>query len=246
MITDIFSSFDPATNSLFQSSSTFFWFFNIIIIIVINASYWILPNQVFWICSIPLNLISTQIKTTFGFHLKGINSIITPLFIFLISVNLLGLIPYIFRFSSHLIFTFSLGIPLWLSLILSGIITSPSSVAAHLLPGGAPDWLNPALILIETTRILIRPLTLCVRLAANITAGHIIIDLLRTYLTYSIFIAPITGGIFLFLIQIGYSIFEMGICLIQAYVFCLLLTLYSDDHPANWHFSLIRTYDLHS
>lgn len=80
-------------------------------------------------------------------------------------------------------------------------------------------------------RIIVRPITLSVRLVANIRAGHIVLRLIGIYASSYVFIS---GGGFLMLlrIQVFYIIFEMGICVIQAYIFCLLLTLYADDHTS--------------
>ena len=117
------------------------------------------------------------------------------------------------------------------SLIITAAVWSPSSFAAHLLPAGAPDWLNPFLVLIETIRICLRPITLSFRLAANIRAGHIVLGLIAIYISRRIFYPSLSLGL-LFITQVFYTLFEVGICLIQAYIFCLLLTLYSDDHPS--------------
>jgi ATP synthase subunit 6 len=99
-----------------------------------------------------------------------------------------------------------------------------------LLPRGAPAWLSPPLVIIETIRILVRPLTLSFRLAANIRAGHIVLGLVNIYLAraFSSFISFST----LLTIRVVYTLFEVGICLVQAYIFCLLLSLYSDDHTS--------------
>ena len=75
-------------------------------------------------------------------------------------INLIGLNPYTFSLSRHLIITLSLGLPIWLSFITSSALKNLKATIAHLLPDGAPDWLNPFLILIETTRIIVRPLPL--------------------------------------------------------------------------------------
>lgn len=233
MIVDIFSSFDPATRSLFNFSPIRFWALNLRILIIIHPSLWLNSRRQ------PLALISIssiiyeQNSRSFSHHLKGFGTLLVRLFLIIIFTNFIGMLPYVFRNSCQLIFTFSFGLPLWLSLILSGASYSPSTAAASLLPGGAPAWLNPFLVLIETTRIIFRPVTLSFRLAANITAGHIILTLVGVYLIVSIFTLSPPFSILLFLIQTGYTLFEFGICLIQAYIFCLLLSLYRDDHPSH-------------
>lgn len=228
MISDIFSSFDPA---IFNSSlpSPLFIILNILLIISLQIPFWS-PNY-------RLNILSTtftytiisQLNRTFSFHLKGLNELICPLFTTIILINLIGLIPYSFRTSSHLLFTLSLGLPLWIRIILSRLTKYPKIFIAHFLPDGAPDWLNPFLVLIETTRITVRPLTLSFRLAANMRAGHIVLRLLGIYASASLF-RSIYTPILLISTSLGYILFEVAICIIQAYIFCLLLSLYSDDH----------------
>lgn len=230
MITDIFSSFDPQTNSLYSLSPLIFWALTGRALLITHASFWVHPNTIFWALHSPLNLIHEQASRTFGTHIKGFSSIISALFLFLITANLIGLLPYVFRPTSHLLITLTLGLPLWLSLIFTSVSWSPSSFAAHLLPAGAPDWLNPFLVLIETIRTCLRPITLSFRLAANIRAGHIVLGLIAIYASASLF-SPSTSLVLLLITQVFYTLFEVGICLIQAYIFCLLLTLYSDDHP---------------
>ena len=175
--------------------------------------------------------ISGQVFRSFGLNLGGFINIITGLFVFLIFLNLTGLVPYVFSPTRHLAVSLSLGLPLWLSLLVSGLFFNPTSVVAGLLPMGAPAPLNPFLVLIETVSILVRPITLSVRLIANISAGHIVLTLVGNYMTASLFVGGAFSIALLLSIQILYSVFEFGIGVIQAYIFCLLITLYSDEHP---------------
>jgi len=228
MISDIFSSFDPASFNSFLPSPLFI-ILNLILIIFIQIQFWSSQYRAKTsLIFIKLTIIS-QLNRTLSSHLKGLNEIITSLFIIIILINLVGLVPYSFRTSSHLIFTLAIGLPLWISIILSRLTKFPKIFIAHFLPDGAPDWLNPFLVLIETTRITVRPLTLSFRLAANISAGHIVLGLLGLYSATALF-SSVTASILLISTGIGYILFEVAICIIQAYIFCLLLSLYSDDH----------------
>ncbi len=228
MIIDIFSSFDPIFyQNLFNPY--LFWWFPIFILILSNTNLWLFNNPTQILNSQIIKFISIQTAQTRINTLKGASHILPTLFLLIITLNLSGLAPYSFSTTSHLIITLSIGLPIWLTLILSSITKSPYMTAANLLPRGAPDWLNPFLIIIETTRILVRPLTLSFRLAANIRAGHIVITLIRIYLSRAFF-TSINSLIFLLLLNIIYIFFELGICLIQSYIFCLLISLYANDH----------------
>nr|UZH92113.1 ATP synthase F0 subunit 6 [Sclerolinum annulatum]UZH92126.1 ATP synthase F0 subunit 6 [Sclerolinum annulatum]UZH92139.1 ATP synthase F0 subunit 6 [Sclerolinum annulatum] len=227
MLMDIFSSFDPGLSNI---NTSFFWLPVILIPFIININLWASPNRTSWLLAAPSNLIFSQLSRTSSVHLKGFSSLVSALFIFITLINLMGLVPYMFSTSSHLLFTLSLAVPLWSTLIISAIKFSPATFTAGLLPSGAPTWLNPFLVLIETISMLVRPLTLAFRLAANMSAGHIVLSLVGLYAASSSF-TNISSMLILTLIQISYFLFELVICLIQAYIFCLLISMYADDHP---------------
>nr|YP_009974960.1 ATP synthase F0 subunit 6 [Platynereis massiliensis]QNJ33934.1 ATP synthase F0 subunit 6 [Platynereis massiliensis] len=231
MMLDIFSSFDPGVNLINNYLSPLgFWAITSSSIMLYSTALWTTPNSLFTSMNMVMCTMNDQGSQTRGKHIKGFNSFIVALFIIIINMNLMGLLPAVFSYSSHLLFTMSFGLPMWLALIMSAIIFNPYSWVAGLLPGGAPHWLNPFLVIIETISISVRPLTLSFRLAANMSAGHIVLTLIGTYCAASVF----SGTVSLFIlisIQMGYIMFEMGICIIQSYIFCLLLSLYSDDHP---------------
>nr|UYX79085.1 ATP synthase subunit 6 [Unedogemmula unedo] len=230
MFMDIFSSFDD-NNQVFMSLYVLMWIFSLMTIVFFSSSYWVMLPRWSSIISIFKDTVSSQIFRSYGMNMGGFMNIVTGLFLFLIVMNLSGLIPYVFSPTSHLAISLSLGLPFWLSLIISAVIFSPSSVIAGLLPMGAPAPLNPFLVIIETVSIMVRPITLSVRLTANMSAGHIVLTLIGNYLTASLFMSSIFSMLLLLAIQILYTIFEFGISLIQAYIFCLLITLYSDEHP---------------
>lgn len=157
------------------------------------------------------------------------------MFIFILVNNLLGLTPFTYTLTRNLLTVRRLGVLIWLGLLISGFLKFPKIVLAHLAPRGAPLALQPLLVIIELVRILIRPLTLTVRLVANISAGHIVLGLiantLRALVTRSYL--PILLGIIIL-----YNLFEFFVGAIQAYIFTLLLTLYSSEHP--YRYSLYK------
>nr|YP_008083565.1 ATP synthase F0 subunit 6 [Bombina microdeladigitora]AFV95254.1 ATP synthase F0 subunit 6 [Bombina microdeladigitora] len=154
---------------------------------------------------------------------------LTSLMLFLISVNLLGLLPYTFTPTTQLSLNMGLAVPLWLATVLIGLRNQPTVALGHLLPEGTPTLLIPILIIIETTSLFIRPLALGVRLTANLTAGHLLIQLIATAAFVLLPIMPavsIITSIILFLL----TILEIAVAMIQAYVFVLLLSLYLQEN----------------
>nr|QLM01234.1 ATP synthase F0 subunit 6 [Anthus campestris] len=155
--------------------------------------------------------------------------ILTSLMIFLLLINLLGLLPYTFTPTTQLSMNLALAFPLWLATLLTGLRNQPSASLGHLLPEGTPTPLIPALILIETTSLLIRPLALGVRLTANLTAGHLLIQLISTATTALFSTMPMVS-ILTLLVLFLLTILEVAVAMIQAYVFVLLLSLYLQEN----------------
>nr|AAD56440.1 ATPase 6 [Chordeiles minor] len=155
--------------------------------------------------------------------------ILTSLMTMLLLINLLGLLPYTFTPTTQLSMNMALAFPLWLATLLTGLRNQPSISLGHLLPEGTPTPLIPALILIETTSLFIRPLALGVRLTANLTAGHLLIQLISTATAALLLIMP-TVSILTTLVLLLLTILEVAVAMIQAYVFVLLLSLYLQEN----------------
>nr|ABS00698.1 ATPase subunit 6 [Aplonis insularis] len=155
--------------------------------------------------------------------------ILTSLMVFLLLINLLGLLPYTFTPTTQLSMNLALAFPLWLATLLTGLRNQPSISLGHLLPEGTPTPLIPALILIETTSLLIRPLALGVRLTANLTAGHLLIQLISTATT-TLFSTMPAVSLLALLVLFLLTILEVAVAMIQAYVFVLLLSLYLQEN----------------
>nr|YP_008815591.1 ATP synthase F0 subunit 6 [Nucifraga columbiana]AGZ03031.1 ATP synthase F0 subunit 6 [Nucifraga columbiana] len=176
-----------------------------------------------------INLITKQLMMPLNNKGHKWALILTSLMIFLLFTNLLGLLPYTFTPTTQLSMNLALATPLWLATLLTGLRNQPSMSLAHLLPEGTPTPLIPALILIETTSLLIRPLALGVRLTANLTAGHLLIQLISTATIALISTMPAISLLTL-LVLFLLTILEVAVAMIQAYVFVLLLSLYLQEN----------------
>nr|YP_003934262.1 ATP synthase F0 subunit 6 [Dendropoma gregarium]ADI79373.1 ATP synthase F0 subunit 6 [Dendropoma gregarium] len=228
MLSDIFSCFDDK-NQVVMSFYYLTWLLSLVALFLLGSNYWISTPSGIMSLNILSEVIYSQVGRSLGRGLDVFGLLLGTLFIALIFLNLSGMIPYVFSSSSHLLVSLSFGLPLWLSLVISGFSYGTSSAIAALLPAGAPAGLNPFLVLVETVSLVVRPITLSVRLAANMSAGHIVLGLVGTFFTSVVFLSY--SVILLVVVQMLYSMFEFGICIIQSYILCLLLTLYSDEHP---------------
>nr|ACE74379.1 ATP synthase subunit 6 [Piculus chrysochloros]ADZ14932.1 ATP synthase subunit 6 [Piculus chrysochloros] len=176
-----------------------------------------------------INLITKQLMTPLNTNGHKWALILTSLMVLLLSINLLGLLPYTFTPTTQLSMNMALAFPLWLATLLTGLRNQPSASLGHLLPEGTPTPLIPALILIETTSLLIRPLALGVRLTANLTAGHLLIQLISTATAALLSIMPAVS-ILTSIVLLLLTILEVAVAMIQAYVFVLLLSLYLQEN----------------
>ena len=149
--------------------------------------------------------------------------LLVGIFLFIIFNNGLGLLPYIFTSSRHLSFTLALAVPLWIGHTLLSWSLQPNYALAHLVPVGTPGPLLRFMVLIELLRRLMRPITLSVRLAANIVAGHLLFVLLRRGARFTFVLGIIKAGL------IALVALEFAVAVIQAYVFSLLRVLYIQE-----------------
>ena len=219
MIADLFSSLDSNQFGLIRYAV---W----TLPLLITARFFLSTS---WNIT-PISLASLALSSSRETNQKKILPL--PLFLFsliffLVQINFIGLTPLTYSSTSSLWTARSLALVLWFSLLLSGWVKFPKESAAHLAPAGAPGALIPFLVLVETVRTLIRPLTLTVRLIANISAGHIVMSLISNCLT-SVRLATIVP---LLMVNVGYTLFEVFVCVVQAYIFSLLIKLYAEEHP---------------
>nr|WHU29537.1 ATP synthase F0 subunit 6 [Elassoma zonatum] len=154
---------------------------------------------------------------------------LTSLMLFLITLNMLGLLPYTFTPTTQLSMNMALAVPLWLATVIIGMRNQPTHALGHLLPEGTPTLLIPVLIIIETISLFIRPLALGVRLTANLTAGHLLIQLIATAAFVLLPLMP-TVAILTTALLFLLTLLEVAVAMIQAYVFVLLISLYLQEN----------------
>lgn len=221
MITNLFSSFDPSTFIRLSLN----WIRTFIGFIIIPSIFWLIPSRWNFVWFNIIKVLHNEFKILINSPYNGSTLIFIRLFSLILINNFIGLFPYIFTRSSHLTFTLSLSLPLWLSFILFGWINNTNHIFAHLVPQGAPSILIPFIVCIETIRNVIRPGTLAIRLTANIIAGHLLLTLLgNTGPSINLIILN-----FLIIVQILLLILEFAVSIIQSYVFSVLRTLYSRE-----------------
>nr|YP_010042737.1 ATP synthase F0 subunit 6 [Protoreaster nodosus]QPC56374.1 ATP synthase F0 subunit 6 [Protoreaster nodosus] len=190
---------------------------------VTNSSNWLPPRINLVITSFKENILKVLFQQTNPAAAPWIPTF-SAVFMLIFSINVLGLLPYAFTSTSHISLTYSIGVPLWMSVNILGFYLAFNNRLSHLVPQGTPSYLIPLMVIIETISLFAQPIALGLRLAANLTAGHLLIYLLSTaiwVLSGTPIIAGVTLIIFLFLFLL-----EVGVACIQAYVFTALVNFY--------------------
>ena len=146
------------------------------------------------------------------------------LFMFIFFANLLGLLPYAFTFTSHIIVTFVLAMIVFVGVTVIGFSIHGMHFLTFFVPSGVPSVVLILMVPIEIISYLSRPISLSVRLFANMTAGHILMKV------FASFILPLgILGIAPFVVDIALVGFELLVAFLQAYVFAVLTCLYLND-----------------
>nr|ANH54436.1 ATP synthase F0 subunit 6 [Cycloneda sanguinea] len=217
MVANLFSSFDPTS----MMNLSLNWMSTMIIFLFIPSLYWLIPNRL----NITFKIMFFLLHNEFKILTKNNNTLIFISLFFMILVNnMLGLFPYIFTSTSHLVFTITFALPLWMSYMIFGWTKNTYHMFAHLMPQGTPPILMPFMVCIETISNIIRPGTLAIRLSANMIAGHLLLTLLgNTGPMVNLLIMVII------MIQMMLILLESAVAMIQAYVFTILSTLYSSE-----------------
>nr|AXI98537.1 ATP synthase F0 subunit 6 [Metacrangonyx dhofarensis] len=217
MTMNLFSIFDPSTMFVNNWVSLFMCF------LVLPFFFWLVYGRLGFASKSLIDYVFLEFKPLLKFSFALI-LVVSTFFVILLN-NVFGLLPYVFCASSHMSFTLSLALIGWGSMMLYGVLLNYKNLLIHLIPTGTSPALMPFMVLVETISNVIRPLTLSIRLCANMIAGHLLITLLGSAVLSSVYY-------FKSFVVIGMTalmLLEVAVAFIQAYVFGMLLTLYAAE-----------------
>ena len=169
------------------------------------------------------NFVFEMIKSGIGSEGMKFFPLVFSIFTFVLLCNLLGMTPYSFTPTSQVVVTLSLAMVAFLTVTLFAIFRNGFFGFLHMfLPSGVPLWMAPVIFLIEFFSFLIRPVTLSVRLFANMVAGHVLLKVVAGF----IISLGIIFGAFPFLFSVIMIGFELFVAALQAYIFAILVCAY--------------------
>jgi len=169
--------------------------------------------------------IAGMVRDNVGPEGRAFFPFVFSLFMFILFANLIGLIPYSFTFTSHIIVTFALAVFVFLGVTVVAVIRHKHRFFSYFMPPGVPVFMAPLLIPIEILSYLSRPISLSIRLFANMMAGHTMLKV------FAGFVIPlgILGGWAPLAVDVALTGFEFLVAFLQAYVFTVLTCLYLHD-----------------
>ena len=184
----------------------------------------LVPSRWQCLAEISYEFIGNMIRDNVGHEGRKYFPFIFTLFMFVFAGNMLGMIPYSFTFTSHIVVTFAMAAVVFVGVTLIGFAKHGLHFFSFFLPSGVPAIMAPLLIPIEVLSYFTRPVSLSLRLFANMTAGHTMLKV------FAGFIAPlgVVGAVPLLLV-IGLTGLEFIIAFLQAYVFTILSCVYLND-----------------
>ncbi len=183
------------------------------------------PGRLQSVAEILFEFVSGMLKENVGEEGRRYLPFVFSLFMFVLLGNLLGMIPYGFTYTSHIVVTFGLAVIVFVAVTVIGLMRHGFHFFSLFVPAGAPWWLLPILVPIEIISYLSRPISLSVRLFANMLAGH---TMMKVFAGFVIALGFLGGWLPLALI-VALTGFEIGVAILQAYVFSLLTCIYLKD-----------------
>nr|YP_009192670.1 ATP synthase F0 subunit 6 [Tyrophagus longior]ALP46617.1 ATP synthase F0 subunit 6 [Tyrophagus longior] len=219
MMTNLFSIFDPSV-SLFSVS----WLVCIFVVLFLPSFFWMSGSFYISFSSITSS-VKKEIDYVLKHPVKGCYIFIGSIFLTISLYNFLAMFPFIFSVTSHMLVTLPFSYSFWTAIIIFSWVSSLKHFLAHLIPVGTPVSLMSFMVIVEVFSNLIRPLALTFRLTANMMAGHLLMSLIGGALISLSFSFMFLGS----LIQSLLVFMELGVSVIQAYVFSTLLMLYISE-----------------
>lgn len=191
----------------------------------------LVPGRYQSILEMSYETVHAMVKENIGEEGNRFFPFLLTLFLFIVIMNLFGLVPYTFTPTSHGAVTFGLSITIFIGCNIIAFSKHGIDYFSMFMPSGVSPAIAPFLVAIEFISYFAKPLSLGLRLAANITAGHLLLTIISSFVFQMLCAGGgvAIGGCFVMFILFFITILEMAVAIIQAYVFCLLTTIYLND-----------------
>jgi F-type H+-transporting ATPase subunit a len=201
----------------------------------------IVPNRLQMLSEMLYEFVANMVRSSAGSEGMKFFPFVFALFMFILVANLFGMIPFFFTVTSHIIVTFALAMLVFIVVIVYGFMRNGPKFLKLFVPAGVPAYVLPIVVPIEIVSFLSRPISLSVRLFANILAGHITLKVFAGFIVTlgtiggSLGFLGIIGSILPLVMVVAITALEFLVAVLQAYVFAVLTSMYINDaiHPSH-------------
>ena len=212
----------------FTNASLFMIISTVSILLVFNLGSKrnsVLPNKMQLLAELSYTFVAKMISDTAGSKAKPYFAFIFSLFMFVLFCNMFGMIPYTFTVTSHIIVTFILASFIFIGVTIIGFVKHGFGYLKLFVPSGVPAVLLPLIVVIEIISYLSRPISLSVRLFANMMAGHTMMKVFGGF----VISLGLVGGWLPLSFSVALTGLEILVAFLQAYVFAILTCIYLND-----------------
>jgi F-type H+-transporting ATPase subunit a len=207
-------------------------------LVIGTAKRGLVPSRLQSAAELSYEFVATTVRSTAGSEGMRFFPFVFTLFMFILTVNMIGLIPYTFTVTSHIIVTAALAITVFLTVFIYGLIRHGLHFFNLFVPKGVPIYILPLIVFIEVLSFVSRPISHSVRLFANMLAGHITLQVFAGFIILmggAMGALGWVGGVLPFGMIVILFALETLVAFLQAYVFAILTCIYLNDaiHPGH-------------
>jgi F-type H+-transporting ATPase subunit a len=197
----------------------------------------LVPGRMQAIAELSYEFVANTIQNTTGKEGMKFFPLVFTLFMFILMANVIGLIPYTFTVTSHIIITASLALLVFFTVIIYGLLKHGLHFFRLFVPSGIPIYILPLIVFIEVLSFISRPISHSVRLFANMLAGHITLKVFASFVTLlgGLGFVGWLGATLPLALVVALTALELLVAFLQAYVFAILTCIYLNDaiHPGH-------------
>jgi F-type H+-transporting ATPase subunit a len=185
----------------------------------------LVPGRLQSMAELSYEFVANMVRENTGTEGMKYFPFIFTLFIFILALNMLGMIPYSFTVTSHIVVTFALALMVFLFVVIIGFVKNGPGFLKLFVPSGVPVLMLPLIAVLEVFSFLIRPISLSVRLFANMMAGHMMLKVFAAFVVG----LGLVGGWAPLLFMVAFTGLEVLVAFLQAFVFTVLTCIYLND-----------------
>ncbi len=202
-----------------------------------SAGRHLIPTRLQSLAELSYEFVRNTLRSSVGDEGMKFFPFVFSLFMFILTANLIGIIPYTFTVTSHIIITLSLALMVFLTVLLYGLYKNGLGFFKLFVPHGIPLYILPLIVVIEVISFLSRPVSHSVRLFANMLAGHITLKVFAGFVASlsALGVVGVAGSVLPLAMTTALTALELLVAFLQAYVFTILTCIYLNDalHPGH-------------